>query len=38
VETLGAFDLGREQGLTPPIEVDEQFGIGQQGGDAIEAT
>jgi hypothetical protein len=35
---LSALDLGGQQGLTPHLGVEEQFGVGQQRGDAIEAT
>jgi hypothetical protein len=35
---LGALDLGGEQGLAPQVGVEEQIGIGQQGGDTIQAA
>ena len=35
---LGALDLGGEQGLAAHVGVEEQLGIRQQGGDAIEAA
>ena len=35
---LGALDLGGEHGLAPHVGVEEQLGIGQQGGDTIQAA
>lgn len=35
---LGALDLGREHGLAPHVGVEEEIGVRQQLGDAVEAA